>query len=119
VSASLDGSEEIVVWSREPAEPYSDAEPYSELFGYSLICFTADGAGNLFTVSRYAYPDENDPNMPAYRDELTKTSPDGAELYTIDLSKLLDADETLSRDAHAAARSILREFIDGGQYKEV
>ncbi|MDR1329092.1 MAG: hypothetical protein LBK23_05790, partial [Oscillospiraceae bacterium] len=84
VSASLDGSEETVVWSREAEEPYS------EMMGYSLTCFTADGEGNLFTVSRYVYPDDNDPNMPAYRDELTKTSPDGTELYSVDLTTLLD-----------------------------
>ncbi|MDR2421511.1 MAG: hypothetical protein LBD49_05375 [Oscillospiraceae bacterium] len=83
ISASLDGSEEAAVWRREVAAPYSEASP-----GYTLSCFSVDGEGNIFTVSSFAYPDENDPNVMAYREELIKTSPDGAELYACDLASL-------------------------------
>jgi hypothetical protein len=83
ISASLGGPEETAVWQREAPGQHSE-----EPLGYTLVCFNVDGEGNIFTVSRFSYPDENDPNVISYREELAKTSPGGEELYAYDLASL-------------------------------
>jgi ABC-type glycerol-3-phosphate transport system substrate-binding protein len=91
VSVAPDGSDEQTAWERVYLPTEIDDSNVGS-FGYTLSGFTADADGNLFIVSRFVYPDENNPNVTAYRDELIKVSPDGEELYAYDLMELPDGE---------------------------
>jgi ABC-type glycerol-3-phosphate transport system substrate-binding protein len=91
--ASLDADDGAPVWERVYFLP--NMSGYDVELGYSLQGLSVDADGNLFIATLLTFPDENDPNVIDYRQELIKVSPDGTELYSIDLAALPDGEPSV------------------------